>query len=346
LEELSAARQADNHAYLDKICNAVAVGTMQGCLHGFTAPSVSNVVGVSEAPAVRHDCYHICDPITFGFTKPPEPVPRKIPKNKQAARLLCFEGVHPVDVLAELEDRTGGSAMAMVHFVSEGETLGLLPNLAQGPEVEALSLRTNFFQAVEGMDKHLHRSATHLLDHEGGVACTSNVALLRGDASIGFQWLDHIVRFDLLVISLPRHPGVDKWGRYSTQDARELARQRIELAFAVAANRGVEILVAAPPGLSRHCKHPPLEIADILHKAACNHMLTFDTIAVASADPKHSGQWWTEFANAFRFGRPPIDFGDPVYDVQAYANVLPFVKLHKPKPQAVAVPRELRRTFL
>jgi len=348
LEELATAREADNHAYLAKLCAAVAVSTLQGCLHGFVASAVSDFrAGVAEAQAVRHDCFHISDPISVGFTSPPDPVPRALPSGgRRAAQLRCFDGVHPVDVLLQLEDRTAGSSMAMLHFVPEGEPLGLLPNLAAGPEVESLTLRTNFFQAIEGLDRHLHCQATHLLDHNGGVICSSNVAILRGDASTGFRWLDHITRFDVYTISLPRHPGVDKWGRYSTADARELVRQRVELAFAAAAARGVEVLVSSPLGLSRNCKHPPLEIADILHKAACNHMLIFDVIAVASASPSHGGQWWTEFANSFRFGRPPIDFGDPVYDVHAYANVLPFVKFQKSKPSVVPAPRELRRTFL
>jgi len=323
--------------YLRPVCAAVTIGTLQACLHGFTAKGGGQVEATEMFP-----------PQTVPLHGAPDRL-ASTPRRMLPPRVRVRPGVHPLDAMAELEDRHSGTNLALLHFVPEG-TARLAPDPALGPKLAALTLRTSFMMNALASEKHLHVAPSQVLDKQGGVLCSSNVSLIREGSDQGFAWRDRVTRFDIFTIAVPRHVHRDQWQQYRWNTDKALVKERVNLAVSCAAKRGVQVLAMAPIGCGEGCDHPPLEIADIIHQTVkANARGSLEEVVVASDDPNHDDAWFAEFETVLLNGRaPPVKFGDPTYPASPATKLIPYLKYgpRKKIPEPITPGRELRRTFL
>jgi len=283
------------------LATMVFVGTAQACLHGkYWAPSQH------DKAAVMVDCRHLAKPMSRLYADDcvmPEPstmmsAGRGLECSIQA--LFC----HPLDACVQLT--MAGMSVAMVHCWSNRDPRNHAIRFLDHRE-DQLVLRTTYYQAMENMESHLHVPAGDALDTRGLVH-TPGVAVLRGPLSDGASWLPSPVRIDVIAASVPPNPKLKEQEQYACEEERYAMSRVVDRIFALAAAVGVDALVLPPLGCGeRGCRHPALDVADIIHEAACRYAQDISTVCVASDRPAHAEPgWWDAFAAAVQNGRPAI----------------------------------------
>jgi len=197
--------------------------------------------------------------------------------------------------------------VALVRFTAVGDSAGLQPVLRDSRASE-LFLRTSYAAALQDAARHIHADPMQAVD-DGGVVYTSDVTILRESVEQGAAWTASSVQFDVIWAALPRHPSIDSQDQYAKISEKADIMERIDMIFACAAIRGIEVLIFPPLGVggAAGCHHPASDAGDLLRKACLVHAPTVPRIYVCQDHPAQiRPATWDVFTQAVRNGRPPI----------------------------------------
>jgi len=298
---------------------AIFVGTAQACEKGsFWAP-------YDGSPgAVEVSCKHLSRPISRLYMPGGGPPLPSLGTQRQRGRagatprggggndvegccgISVLEKCHPLDACARAQEGAERRHVAVVRFTS------LLDPRNESMEYrhcreDQIFLRTTYHQSFEKMMSDLNAPVGDSIDR-GGLIYTPDVAILRGPVEDGAAWFSDPPRADVIWVGLPPRPKHAEQQQYAEEVDRAAMAAIVRQIFALAAARDVDTLVLPPLGLDTHgCRHPSLDVAEIIHKAALQYSPYIPHVIVASDHPPHfENGWWEAFAGAVQSGRPAI----------------------------------------
>lgn len=241
--------------------------------------------------------------------------------------------------------------IGLVHFTPIGDPRALEPPLGNHRE-EQLFIRTTYYKALEGMQKHIHAEPQAAVD-AGGLIYTSDVAILRGPLEDGAQWLSDMPRVDVLWVSLQRSPKKDAQGQYTRHQEKAMVAETVDRLFAVAAAHGIDVLVMPPLGVGIHgCGHPPEDMGELLRTTAQEYNALVPQLCVSREHIEQIPDIWPIFVSSLLEGREPIEHQELIpLDIMPYFWQIKEnrdeEKQHMPPKRFIGYrPRPERKSFL
>lgn len=281
------------------LATALYVGTTQAVAKGkYWAPCYS------DPGAIEVDCAHFARPISRLHRA--EKTPSVGAPTQQGASLEVVSAPRCSTLDACVSKLSRNPHIALVRFTAMNDPRNMSTRYSHLYE-DQIFVRTTYAQAFEKMESDIHAPLDETMK-EGGIIYTSDVGILRGSLEEGAKWLDRPPKVDVIWIGLPSHPTMlADSEQYANESDHAAMLRTISRAFACAAAHGADAVVLPPIGCGTHgCKHPGLDVADIIHQAANMYKGHISQVCVASDHPAHAQEeWWDSFAAAVQNGRSP-----------------------------------------